>query len=391
IKRVAVAYLRELRNEELLWSLYQAGFDVQVFEANISVYSVKKEDAQVVSKYIEANVIDAFFTYDFCPAVSDGCNIKNIPYFAWVYDFPLSTLYEKAIANPCNYIFSFDRIQTERIRTLGAKNVRHQPLGTNMFRNSGTVITAEDEKEFSCNISFVGNLMSDELYMDAERVVSEATRNEYKRVISDAYGIWDGKDRIHNALSKAALDELIAASNYYNSWIKMPADDYFATNLITYTLARRERIEMVERLAKYNIQFFTRTEGVQINGVTPRPGVNQIDELPKVYYLSKINLNLTMHTILSGIPLRVFDIMGVGGFVLSNYQPEIEELFKIDEEIVVFHSFEEMEDKVRYYLEHERQRLQICINGYNAVKERFDNEKIIRRMIEETGLNRSVL
>lgn len=62
----------------------------------------------------------------------------------------------------------------------------------------------------------------------------------------------------------------------------------------------------------------------------------------KIFYLSKINLNITLPSIESGIPQRVLDIMGSGGFVLTNYQPEIEEVFEIGKDIEVFHTLEEL-------------------------------------------------
>ena len=53
-----------------------------------------------------------------------------------------------------------------------------------------------------------------------------------------------------------------------------------------------------------------------------------LTEMPLIFHGSKINLNTTSKPIRTGIPLRVFDIMGCGGFVLSNYQPELCEFFE---------------------------------------------------------------
>lgn len=381
ISRVAVVYFAELQKEELVWSLLQAGFDAQLFDSNISIYSTDENDTHSFVKYIEENGIEAFITYDFCPALSDACEIRKVPYISWIYDCPHSTLYERSVTNEFNFIFSFDRNQAEKTLLLGGKHVYHQPLGTNMLRNSGTVIDQTAEEKFACDVSFVGNIYPDELYRKIEERASDTTRHEYNTIMADTYGKWDGEDRIHKKLSEDALTELDRV--YYGSGQKkVDSDTFFASQLISRTLAGRERIEMLERLAKYGVQFFTGTRDVSIAGVTPRPTVDQLAELPQVYYLSRINLNITLHCITSGIPARVFEIMGVGGFVISNYQPEIEELFKIDKEIVVYRSFEELEEKVRYYLANERKRLEICINGYNAVKEKYDNERIVRYMIE---------
>ena len=60
--------------------------------------------------------------------------------------------------------------------------------------------------------------------------------------------------------------------------------------------------------------------------------------------------------------------------MLTNCQPEIDECFKIGKEIEVYHDFDELEDKVRYYLSHDRIRREVSLNGYNAIKNRFSYE-----------------
>ncbi|SFB93884.1 CgeB family protein [Butyrivibrio sp. YAB3001] len=384
---VAVVYFKELRKEDLVWALLQAGFDVQIMDSEISIYSTEKDDALKFEQYIKENQIDAVFTYDFCPALSDGCSICSIPYVSWVYDCPLQTLYENSVSNDCNYIFSFDKKQVETIRQCGGKHAYYQHLGTNVFRNSAIVITDEDEKKYSCNVSFIGNLFSDGIYDLAGQVVDEATKQEYQNIIDDAYGKWDGIDRIHGRLSEQALDKLTDLDRgKFNDKFKMPLDDFFCSTLISYKLADLERTDMLGRLAKYGMRFYTYEKNVNISGIVPQPPLNYMDELPKAYALSKININITLHSITSGIPLRVFDIMGVGGFVLSNYQPEIEELFDIGKEIVVYRTLDELEDKVQYYLSHDDERRKIALNGYFAVKERFDNQKIVNDMLIESCL-----
>lgn len=106
-----------------------------------------------------------------------------------------------------------------------------------------------------------------------------------------------------------------------------------------------------------------------------------MEEVPKIYYLSKINLNITMRSIETGIPQRVFDIMGVGGFVLSNYQEELEELFVPDREIVLFRDVPELLKKAEYYLNHEEERIRIAINGYKKVREYYNTQTALGSML----------
>ncbi len=383
--RVAVAYFNEIKAEDLAWALLQAGIDAEIIDLPISIYSTDQKDARAYADFIGENSIDAVLTYDFSAALSDGCKLKSIPYVSWIYDCPQKALYEDAVANDCNFIYSFDKRQVEIIKKYGGKHVFYQPLGTNVYRNSGTQITKEDEAKYSCNVSFIGNLFSAGIYDLCEKVATDSTKSEYRKILTDAYGIWDGVDRIHNRLSPEAIDNLLdIGRDEFGADYKMDLDEFFAARLISYELTGKERREMLSRLVKYDVKFFTGEKDVDIPGITPFPAINYIDGLPKAYNLSKININLTLHSITQGIPLRVFDIMGAGGFVLSNYQPAIEEEFEIGKEIVIYHDLDEMEDKVKYYLVHENERKKIALNGNKAVKARFDNEHIIKRMIEDS-------
>jgi len=98
------------------------------------------------------------------------------------------------------------------------------------------------------------------------------------------------------------------------------------------------------------------------------------EELNGVYNFSEINLHLhpyaTMHQRLSECGLA-------GGFMMvADHQPEKDweqarQYFKEDKEVVFFESREELVEKCRYYLEHQKERLAIAENMHKrAVKER---------------------
>ena len=48
------------------------------------------------------------------------------------------------------------------------------------------------------------------------------------------------------------------------------------------------------------------------------------------------------------MPLRVLDVMGSGGFLFLNYQPGLAEFFVPVEELVLYDSMADLEDKVWY-------------------------------------------
>lgn len=84
---------------------------------------------------------------------------------------------------------------------------------------------------------------------------------------------------------------------------------------------------------------------------------------------------------MTGLSLRVWDVMGSGGFLLSNYQEEIEDYFTIGEDIEVFSSEEELVDKAGYYLEHDEIREKIARNGYEKVRKYHSYDERVKQMI----------
>ena len=101
----------------------------------------------------------------------------------------------------------------------------------------------------------------------------------------------------------------------------------------------------------------------ELQNVAFKGYVNYLTEMPDVFHRSRINLNITLRSIQTGIPLRCLDIMGAGGFLMSNYQPELAQLFENGREMAMYESKEDLLDKVNYCLTHEEERKEIAYLG----------------------------
>ena len=89
--------------------------------------------------------------------------------------------------------------------------------------------------------------------------------------------------------------------------------------------------------------------------------------MPYVFKNSEINLNITLRSIQRGIPLRCFDIMGCGGFLITNYQEDLFQFFEPNKDFVYYESREDLIEKIDYYLEHEEERKSIARSGHDKV------------------------
>ena len=141
---------------------------------------------------------------------------------------------------------------------------------------------------------------------------------------------------------------------------------------------------MINLLAgQFPVDLYTNsnTSGIS-SAVRLHSGVKTLTEMPLVFHESKINLNMTLPPIRTGLPLRIFDVCGCGGFLLTNYQSELTELYTPGEEVECFTSREELLDKVRYYLHHEEQRHAIAQRGYTRTKQEHTVAHRIRTMMQ---------
>ena len=95
-------------------------------------------------------------------------------------------------------------------------------------------------------------------------------------------------------------------------------------------------------------------------GVDLKPGVKYQDQLPALFAGSQVNANVTAEQMPTAINQRVWDVPGVGGFLLTDDQEDALTFFEEDREVVVYRDFEEAADKARYYLDHPTQRQAIA-------------------------------
>ena len=84
----------------------------------------------------------------------------------------------------------------------------------------------------------------------------------------------------------------------------------------------------------------------------------------------------------SDFSLRIWDVLGCAGFLITNYQAELPEYFEIGKELETYETPEELEEKIRYYLSHEEERIEIAINGYEKVKKYHTYEIRLTQMMK---------
>ena len=365
----------------IAYALERSEHESVIYPRTMEDIQDNEEREQEFETFIKKYRVDLVLSNVFIDSVARITNRIGVKYAVWCMDSPAYFTWTPEAAYDNCYLFYFDYREYELKKQSGQHNVYHLPLAADVIWGGGLVVTDEEIEKFACNMSFVGGLYTENMYDQRIKEFTAEQQDAFSEILEKSAFVWDGRERLRmpSGLVEAVRER---CPDVFEQVYGM-SDEYLVR---TYFLGRKltnvERTLLMELLAEqYDIHLYTRDNDKVPDGVRRFPPVDAGEEALRVYYSSKINLNITMRSIASGVPARVFDIMSVGGFVLSNWQEEIPELFEEDEEIVTYKTPEELIDKADYYFRHSSERIRIGVNAYQKVKERHTFEHRINEII----------
>ena len=349
------------------------GHDVVKVSYPISSYVADKGFNDYIVRILDKDNFDCIFTMNYIPALAKISFLRKIKYIAWISDSPNYTTHSEMIHSPYNYIFHFDKKEVENLRSTGAKNIFHMPLAVNTKRVTKQIETSKIQKnKYKADVSFLGSLYSDRDFFDKISGINDYQKGFVDAVIK-AQLLFQGCDLIEEALPKSFIESVLKLVDFnMDSEIKL-SDEKILLDLIRKKATSIERIELLNFIAKkYQVVLYTGSADNMLYHVENRGYLDYNTQMPIMFNSSKINLNITLRSIQSGISLRALDIMGAGGFLISNWQPELAECFEEGKEVVMYYDRNDLMSKIEYYLQNEDERMKIAENGQKKIIEQFD-------------------
>lgn len=366
--------LKRMGHEVILW--YDNKFKEE------SIESIEKLCVELDKGY------DVVFSYNYFKVVALACHEKVVPYFSWTQDSPMLSLYDETCYFDTNFFFCFDYEQLEGMKKRGVKNAFYFPLATDVswLNRTADNSTVKDVANYKADISFVGSLYTERNMLATLNGLPEFIKGYFAGIVEAQLTLpsirfsqvdipLDVKEALRHSLNFTGTEE---------SKVKY---DELIDNLIDRQVTVIERERLIEHLShKNNFKLYTTSDTGKFPLVKNCGTVDYYDQMPKVFRQSLVNMNVTLRSIRSGIPLRILDVIGSRGFLLTNAQPELELFFKEGESIVTFHNLEEMDEKIDYYLLHDEERRKIIENGYRIVVDQFDFNVRLPQMFKMAGI-----
>lgn len=332
------------------------------------------------------NGVTHVFTFNFAPHLAMSCEMLGLWYVCWVWDCPHSSLWSKWARGEKCCIFAFDSQQYRRLRQRGICHAFYLPLCADTERFED-ILSAGVRKgnTISADVSFVGNLYNDAAHSLFDQIThippyAAGYLESLMAVQQKIWGedlLWEGiNDRVWSLLKEYVKWEL---GQDYEEGVYEAA----LVGMLGQKVAQMERREVCSYLARhYSFALYTDSDTSYDPLIDNRGHVDYATEMPLVFHHSKVNINITQRSITSGMPLRILDILASGGFLLTNYQRETAQYFEDGRELVMYTDFQDLYQKIGYYLEHEAERKAIAHAGCLRVRERFTYAQGVRVITE---------
>ncbi len=328
-------------------------------------------------KHLQKTAYSAVLSVNFSPLISGVCEKQGIPYISWVYDSPVHIRNILPMKNSCNRIYFFDRGQAEEYKKQGI-DARHMPLAvdTEIFEKA---IAKTAKGKYETDISLIGKLYQTE-YRHFTAPLSGYLRGYLEGIVNSQMKVYGGY-LIPELITADLLEKMNADYDKASSDGFVMGSRELEFLLACETTGRERYLALFVLSGRYRVDLYSADQDTRLKKINFRGYADYYGEMPAIFQRSGINLNISLKTVRTGIPLRVIDIMGCRGFTLSNYQEELMEYFAPGEECAVYENLEDMFLKADYYLKHEEERKKIAAAGFEKVKRDFTFAERLGKML----------
>lgn len=324
---------------------------------------------------------DAVLSVNLVPVIADVCHEMGIPYLAWCYDACWEFSRSDIFYYPTTYIFHFDQRSCDDYKQCGYANVYHMPLAANCRRLDSLI--PPESHNYQSQLCFLGSMyekyqserpwfacqLHPEDYTNLMHYIAKQT------LLYSHHTLWDD-------ITKEYVEML---SSRTPSGVLIHRIPLIAT--CSSIIAGRQRNLVLHKLAeKYSLTLYSNAISNPVKNADYKWRASYYSQMPFIFRHAIVNLNITIPPIQTGLSLRVLDILGAGGFLLSNAQDELSEFFQIGQDLDTYENFEELQDKVSFYLSHPEITRQLARNGHSVVQKNFSFEQQLSKIFTLSGL-----
>lgn len=304
----------------------------------------------------------------------------ELPLASWFVDNPhlIIHLYSKCVS-PWTAIFTWDEDNLPTMRACGFEHVRYLPLGTDPDRFRPHA--GRSRPGWRSYVSFVGNSM---LYKVGGRLKSGHFPAALLRPFNSiSLAFSQSPDRSVSSFLSSHYPEI------NKLYLALPDNDARLAyeTAITWKATQLYRNERVAHLLPFHPLIVGDRGWLTVfRHAKPQPrfmdAISYYSGLPTLYGESTINFNCTSRQMKGAVNQRVFDAPAAGGFVLTDWRPQMTGLFEPDE-MACYHEPGEIEGMIRHFLDHPTERKEIVTRARKRILACHKWEDRLKTMLEQ--------
>lgn len=286
----------------------------------------------------------------------------GLPFAVWYVDSPtFIVLNGRDNVSPHGALFLWERSYLDAMKAYGFQKIFFLPLATDpsVFR---PIRPDTIPAHFRGTISFVGNSM-------VEAVSDWFARFPNNQITETITRLAVPRQIENHGQSMEQILRSIALEHGHEVRFEDPVHHLYLQAALVWKATLEYRRDLLERLEPFQIRVFGDKGWHRLlnGGVRILPPVNYHRDLPFIFNGTDVNINATSFQMVSAVNQRVFDTAACGAFLVTDHQPDMDELFDRTRETVCYDDPAEAKEQVAYYLKHPRVRCEIAQRARDRV------------------------
>lgn len=285
----------------------------------------------------------------------------GIPLGVWFVDDPHPILLQqRSFVSPSMTAFCWERAFLPFLKSVGFDSATYLPLATDPSLFSPETSSQDDE----VRLGFVGSAMGESFL---EEIRSRFLWSPHLQPLVDLASdllLQNPAESIHKLATRASTetDTTVPFADDRNlTWL---------CSLVIHTASMKKRQSTVRHLMQSGVETFGDPEGwVGLVGpdIPTHPDMDYNTQLCAAYRRIAVNLNITSCQMPTAVNQRVFDVPASGGFILSDAQSDLGDLFEIGKEAICYHSIEDLSELIVRFGEDTGARRKISTAAHRRV------------------------
>lgn len=324
---------------------------------------------------------------------SEFCQSLNLPYICWEIDPNMDLDVTTKDNSSLSHIFTYRMKNIEAYKNGGFINVHHLPLATNPNkRKKAAEFKPGTPSPKPYPVSYIGMSMVE-------------NSQTYKNYFIQLYCKYKQQESAEQEC--ISFVEMIL-QNQRENWNSYTIPDIFPEYFSDFSLflqdnkvkvdpvkiiaqlsASERRLHYVSSLGQHGIHVWGDKgwESIVQSGARYNGYAGHNKEVTDIYNKTLVNIDIGRLYQLDIIPMRVFDVLSCGGFLIAEYSEELEGLFSLGTHLESYSNIEELIDKTVFYTDNSDLASKIGLAGREEVIKKHTIQGRTQHMLDLSGLS----